>query len=69
MRKFPGKVGGLKDRHPMLSSGDDVTSMSWGGKAVLNCHIATLPNLPFLLTKGPTMDFPGPKNSITLFLT
>lgn len=30
MRKFPGKVGGLKDRQPMLSSGEDVTSISWG---------------------------------------
>lgn len=33
IRKFPGKVGGLNDRQPMLSSGEDVTSISWGGKS------------------------------------
>lgn len=38
MRKFPCKVGGLKDRQPMLSSGEDVTSMSCvGGEANVRC--------------------------------
>lgn len=38
IRKLPGKVGGLKDRHPMLSSGEDVTSISWGGKVRVEMH-------------------------------
>lgn len=50
IRKFPGKVGGLKDRQPMLSSGEDVTSISWGGTSGLKCthhhH-----RVPFFLTK------------------
>jgi hypothetical protein len=39
IRKFPGKVGGLKDRQPILSSGEDVTSISWEGKVIIKMYI------------------------------
>lgn len=42
IRKFPGKVGGLKDRQPMLSSGEDVTSISFIG---LWLSVVVLPNM------------------------
>lgn len=41
MRKFPDKAGGLKDRQPMLSSGEDVTSISWRGKASIKTYTSS----------------------------